>query len=156
MAGLESACVSIAAVPWGEGKPTMGEVEVGLVIEIKGGERILAIRGGGVEPRPSLGTTTEIERMLWTYGFRGRPAVDTTVVLEELIDASSVAGGTSFDALYVDVNGQSGWFSRSLHAYGQEGLPCPRCGRPIRREPFMNRSSYRCPRCQPQPHVPRW
>jgi myo-inositol-1(or 4)-monophosphatase len=94
MAGLESACVSIAAVPWGLGEPTMGEVEIGLVIEIKSGERFLAIRGAGVEPRPSLGTTTEIERMLWTYGFRGRPAVGTAVVLEELIDASSVAGGT--------------------------------------------------------------
>ncbi len=59
-----------------------------------------------------------------------------------------VAGGTSFDALYVNVNGQSGYFDRSLAAYGQEGLPCPRCGSPIRREPFMNRSSFSCPRCQ--------
>lgn len=57
-------------------------------------------------------------------------------------------GGTSFDSLYVNVNGQSGYFSRSLNAYGQEGLPCPRCGTAIRREPFANRSSYRCPRCQ--------
>jgi formamidopyrimidine-DNA glycosylase len=57
-------------------------------------------------------------------------------------------GGTSFDALYVNVNGQSGYFDRSLAAYGQEGLPCPRCGSPIRREPFMNRSSFSCPRCQ--------
>jgi formamidopyrimidine-DNA glycosylase len=76
--------------------------------------------------------------------------------VDEVLREAVAAGGTSFDALYVDVNGQSGWFSRSLHAYGQEGLPCPRCGRPIRREPFMNRSSYRCPRCQPQPHAPRW
>ncbi|WP_018682077.1 bifunctional DNA-formamidopyrimidine glycosylase/DNA-(apurinic or apyrimidinic site) lyase [Actinokineospora enzanensis] len=60
-------------------------------------------------------------------------------------------GGTSFDALYVNVNGQSGYFDRSLNAYGQEGLPCRRCGRPIRREPFMNRSSFSCPRCQPHP-----
>ncbi|HLT61065.1 MAG TPA: bifunctional DNA-formamidopyrimidine glycosylase/DNA-(apurinic or apyrimidinic site) lyase, partial [Microlunatus sp.] len=58
-------------------------------------------------------------------------------------------GGTSFDSLYVDVNGSSGYFERSLAVYGREGLPCPRCGRPIRREPFMNRSSFRCPRCQP-------
>ena len=57
-------------------------------------------------------------------------------------------GGTSFDALYVNVNGQSGYFSRSLNAYGQDGQPCPRCGSLIRREPFANRSSYRCPRCQ--------
>jgi formamidopyrimidine-DNA glycosylase len=64
-------------------------------------------------------------------------------------------GGTSFDALYVDVNGESGYFERSLSAYGQEGLPCPRCGTPIRREAFANRSSYRCPRCQRTPRRPR-
>ncbi len=58
-------------------------------------------------------------------------------------------GGTSFDALYVNVNGASGYFDRSLNAYGQEGRPCRRCGTPIRRESFMNRSSYSCPRCQP-------
>ena len=66
------------------------------------------------------------------------------------------AGGTSFDALYVDVNGQSGYFERSLAVYGQEGLPCPRCGTPIRRESFMNRSSFFCPRCQPRPRRARW
>jgi formamidopyrimidine-DNA glycosylase len=60
-------------------------------------------------------------------------------------------GGTSFDALYVNVNGESGYFDRSLHAYGQEGRPCDRCGTPIRRVQFMNRSSYFCPRCQPAP-----
>ncbi|MEP7159735.1 MAG: Fpg/Nei family DNA glycosylase [Dermatophilaceae bacterium] len=60
-------------------------------------------------------------------------------------------GGTSFDALYVHVNGASGYFERSLAAYGQAGRPCARCGAPIRREPFMNRSSYSCPRCQPRP-----
>ena len=60
-------------------------------------------------------------------------------------------GGTSFDALYVNVNGASGYFERSLNAYGREGRPCPRCGTPIRREAFMNRSSYSCPRCQPRP-----
>ncbi len=63
-------------------------------------------------------------------------------------------GGTSFDWQYVNVNGQSGYFSQSLNAYGQDGHPCPRCGRPIRREPFMNRSSFRCPRCQPTPRRP--
>lgn len=62
-------------------------------------------------------------------------------------------GGTSFDALYVDVNGASGYFDRSLGAYGQEGRPCRRCGAAIRREPFMNRSSYSCPRCQPRPRI---
>ena len=60
-------------------------------------------------------------------------------------------GGTSFDALYVNVNGESGYFDRSLHAYGREGEPCERCGTPIRREPFMNRSSFWCPVCQPRP-----
>ena len=60
-------------------------------------------------------------------------------------------GGTSFDALYVNVNGESGYFDRSLNAYGQEGLPCPRCGAPIRRQAFMNRSSYFCGVCQPPP-----
>jgi formamidopyrimidine-DNA glycosylase len=62
-------------------------------------------------------------------------------------------GGTSFDALYVNVNGQSGYFDRSLAVYGQEDQPCRRCGTAIRREPFMNRSSYSCPRCQPRPRV---
>ena len=63
------------------------------------------------------------------------------------------AGGTSFDSLYVNVNGQSGYFSRSLNAYGREGLPCLRCGTLIRREHFMNRSSFSCPRCQPRPRL---
>jgi len=63
------------------------------------------------------------------------------------------AGGTSFDALYVDVNGQSGYFERGLNVYGREGLPCPRCGAAIRREAFMNRSSHSCPRCQPRPRT---
>lgn len=57
-------------------------------------------------------------------------------------------GGTSFDALYVNVNGASGYFDRSLAVYGQQGRPCPRCGTPVRREAFMNRSSHYCPRCQ--------
>ncbi len=63
-------------------------------------------------------------------------------------------GGTSFDALYVNVNGASGFFDRSLNAYGRGGRPCPRCGTPIRREAFMNRSSFSCPRCQPRPRGP--
>ncbi|WP_409485293.1 bifunctional DNA-formamidopyrimidine glycosylase/DNA-(apurinic or apyrimidinic site) lyase [Arsenicicoccus dermatophilus] len=60
-------------------------------------------------------------------------------------------GGTSFDALYVNVNGASGYFDRSLAAYGQQGRPCRRCGTLIRREPFMNRSSHYCPTCQTRP-----
>ena len=69
----------------------------------------------------------------------------------EVMNAALGAGGTSFDALYVNVNGASGYFDRSLNAYGQEERPCRRCGTPIRRDPFMNRSSYTCPRCQPRP-----
>lgn len=63
-------------------------------------------------------------------------------------------GGTSFDSLYVNVNGQSGYFDRSLDAYGREGRHCRRCGAVIRREKFMNRSSFYCPRCQPRPRRP--
>ncbi len=80
-------------------------------------------------------------------------------VLQEVrvvMERALVAGGTSFDALYVNVNGESGYFDRSLAAYGQEGRPCPRCGAPIRREAFMNRSSYSCPACQPRPRRGRW
>jgi formamidopyrimidine-DNA glycosylase len=65
-------------------------------------------------------------------------------------------GGTSFDSLYVNVNGESGYFDRSLNVYGRAGEPCPRCGTPIRRDPFMNRSSYTCPHCQPRPRHGRW
>ncbi len=64
-------------------------------------------------------------------------------------------GGTSFDSLYVNVNGESGYFDRSLHAYGRQDEPCERCGTPIRRIAFMNRSSYFCPQCQPAPRVRR-
>ncbi len=64
-------------------------------------------------------------------------------------------GGTSFDALYVNVNGESGYFSRALNAYGREGEPCLRCGTQMRRSSFMNRSSYWCPRCQPKPRSTR-
>ena len=84
---------------------------------------------------------------------RLRPA-DVRALLGHATDVMSEAlaqGGTSFDSLYVNVNGESGYFDRSLDAYGREGEPCRRCGRPIVREPFMNRSSYRCPTCQPRP-----
>ncbi|WP_427891164.1 bifunctional DNA-formamidopyrimidine glycosylase/DNA-(apurinic or apyrimidinic site) lyase [Kribbella sp. GL6] len=74
----------------------------------------------------------------------------------DVMAAALTVGGTSFDALYVNVNGESGYFERGLNVYGQEGAPCPRDGRPIRREPFMNRSSYRCPKCQPVPRHVRW
>ncbi|AFM16683.1 formamidopyrimidine-DNA glycosylase Fpg [Mycolicibacterium chubuense NBB4] len=80
--------------------------------------------------------------------------------LAELLDAAAVVmtdalgqGGTSFDSLYVNVNGESGYFDRSLDVYGREGEPCRRCGAVMRREKFMNRSSFYCPRCQPRPRV---
>lgn len=102
------------------------------------------------------------DEALWRAKLHGTRATDklsAAKVTELLAAATEVmtaalgAGGTSFDALYVNVNGQSGYFDRSLAVYGQEGLPCVRCGRPIRREPFMNRSSYSCPRCQPRPRA---
>jgi formamidopyrimidine-DNA glycosylase len=73
----------------------------------------------------------------------------------EVMVAALGEGGTSFDALYVNVNGESGYFDRSLHAYGRENEPCDRCGAPIRRVAFMNRSSFFCPVCQPVPRVRR-
>jgi formamidopyrimidine-DNA glycosylase len=68
--------------------------------------------------------------------------------VRDVLTEALTAGGTSFDALYVNVNGESGYFDRSLNAYGREGEPCGRCATPIRRDAFMNRSSYSCPRCQ--------
>jgi len=76
--------------------------------------------------------------------------------VREVLGEALVAGGTSFDDLYVDVNGESGYFERSLAVYGREGLPCLRCGTPVRRDPFMNRSAYSCPHCQPRPRRGRF
>lgn len=71
----------------------------------------------------------------------------------EVMAAALAVGGTSFDSLYVNVNGESGYFSRDLDAYGRENEPCRRCGTAIRRAAWMNRSSYFCPRCQRVPRV---
>jgi formamidopyrimidine-DNA glycosylase len=82
------------------------------------------------------------------------PARRAAEVLQAATSVMATAlehGGTSFDALYVNVNGASGYFDRSLAVYGQQGRPCLRCGTPVRREPFMNRSAFRCPRCQRTP-----
>jgi formamidopyrimidine-DNA glycosylase len=84
---------------------------------------------------------------------------DTARLLDgvrEVMGSALEQGGTSFDSLYVNVNGESGYFDRSLAVYGQAGEPCPRCGTPVRRESFMNRSSYFCPHCQPRPRHPHW
>ncbi|WP_127793707.1 bifunctional DNA-formamidopyrimidine glycosylase/DNA-(apurinic or apyrimidinic site) lyase [Agromyces sp. LHK192] len=77
-----------------------------------------------------------------------RRASELLSAVREVLSKALAEGGTSFDAQYVNVNGASGYFAHSLNAYGQTGRPCPRCGTPIVREPFMNRSSHRCPRCQ--------
>jgi formamidopyrimidine-DNA glycosylase len=83
-----------------------------------------------------------------------RPQVSALLEgVRDVLGEALAQGGTSFDSLYVDVNGQSGYFSRFLAVYGQADRPCPRCGTPIRRESFMNRSSYSCPRCQPRPRA---
>lgn len=74
----------------------------------------------------------------------------------DVMNDALTAGGTSFDALYVNVNGESGYFDRSLAVYGQADLPCPRCGAAVRRDSFMNRSSYTCPVCQPIPRNAHW
>lgn len=100
------------------------------------------------------------DEALWRAKVNGARLADTltrpklTSVLAAAADVMRDAlahGGTSFDSLYVNVNGQSGYFDRSLDAYGRDGEPCRRCGAVIRREKFMNRSSYYCPKCQPRP-----
>jgi formamidopyrimidine-DNA glycosylase len=82
------------------------------------------------------------------------PRASLQLLLDEVRSVLARAledGGTSFDAQYVNVNGQSGYFSQRLNVYGQQGKPCPRCGTTIVREAFMNRSSHICPVCQPRP-----
>lgn len=83
-----------------------------------------------------------------TEGISRAKLAELLDAVTEVMSAALEVGGTSFDALYVNVNGQSGYFERSLNAYGREGQPCRRCGTLMRREQFMNRSSYYCPRCQ--------
>lgn len=133
---------------------------------------VQALRGKRTEIKRALLDQTVVsgvgniyaDESLWRAQIHGRRSTDrlTRPQLRRLLAAARAVmdealdqGGTSFDALYVNVNGQSGYFDRSLAAYGQENLPCPRCGAPIRREKFMNRSSYSCPRCQPRPRVVR-
>ena len=100
------------------------------------------------------------DEALWrarVHGDRRGDRLTATQVADVLDAARTVMtaalgeGGTSFDALYVNVNGESGYFDRSLEVYGQEGQPCSRCGTPVRRVSFMNRSSFFCPVCQPVP-----
>ena len=131
-----------------------------------------ALRGRRTEVKRALLDQTLVsgvgniyaDEALWrarVHGTRPAPALRPVQVRAVLDAAAEVmrealrAGGTSFDALYVNVNGASGYFDRSLAVYGQEGRPCPRCGTPVRRDAFANRSSFTCPRCQPRPRVRR-
>ncbi len=100
------------------------------------------------------------DEALWRAGLHGdrvgerltaRQVRDLLSRVREVMGAALQQGGTSFDALYVNVNGESGYFDRSLEVYGQEGRPCSRCGTTVVRVAFMNRSSSFCPRCQPRP-----
>jgi formamidopyrimidine-DNA glycosylase len=84
-----------------------------------------------------------------------RQVRDLLAGVREVMQAALLEGGTSFDALYVNVNGESGYFDRSLAVYGQAGRACRRCGAEVLRVPFMNRSSYFCPVCQRRPRTPR-
>ncbi|MFF9194751.1 bifunctional DNA-formamidopyrimidine glycosylase/DNA-(apurinic or apyrimidinic site) lyase [Streptomyces sp. NPDC014779] len=88
-----------------------------------------------------------------TAGLTRPRAAELLGHVRDVMNAALAAGGTSFDSLYVNVNGESGYFDRSLDAYGREGEPCRRCGTPMRRRPWMNRSSYFCPRCQRPPRL---
>ena len=105
-------------------------------------EALWAVRLHAEQPAATLGRRRTQELL----------AAAREVLLKALAE-----GGTSFDAQYVNVNGASGYFAHSLNVYGQAGRPCPRCGTAIVREPFMNRSSHRCPRCQRlrMPRAPR-
>ncbi|ABK66452.1 MULTISPECIES: DNA-formamidopyrimidine glycosylase [Mycobacterium avium complex (MAC)] len=102
------------------------------------------------------------DEALWRAKVHGARIADAltrkqlTAVLDAAADVMRDAlakGGTSFDSLYVNVNGESGYFDRSLDAYGREGESCRRCGAVMRREKFMNRSSFYCPKCQPRPRL---
>jgi formamidopyrimidine-DNA glycosylase len=136
--------------------------------EFSAGDFVAALRGRRTGVKRALLDQTLIsgvgniyaDESLWRARLHGeRPAGSLTrpaarSLLGHVVDVLGEAihaGGTSFDELYVNVNGESGYFDRSLAVYGREGEPCPRCGAPVRRERFMNRSSYSCPRCQPPP-----
>ena len=102
------------------------------------------------------------DESLWRAKVNGARLAETltkpklAAILDHATDVMTDAlgqGGTSFDSLYVNVNGESGYFDRSLDAYGREGEPCRRCGAIMRRDRFMNRSSFYCPRCQPKPRT---
>lgn len=96
MAGFEAACVSVALARMGDGEPVMGDVELGVVIEIKSGHRFVAERGRGLEASVPvvLSENEDLGRLFWAYGFRGRPVRAYAEVLGVLLDGSSTGGGT--------------------------------------------------------------
>ncbi len=94
MAGFEAACVSVALAAIGDGDPKMGDVLAGCIVEIKSGACFYAERGGGLDPAPSLSANRDLTRLFWAYGLRGRPARAIAEVIGDLLDASSVGGGT--------------------------------------------------------------
>jgi formamidopyrimidine-DNA glycosylase len=97
-------------------------------------------------------------KLHWARPTETLTGAETTRLLQAVHDVMADAlraGGTSFDSLYVNVNGESGYFSRELNVYGREGRECNRCGAEVRRDHFMNRSAYSCPRCQPRPRRAR-
>ena len=96
-------------------------------------EALWAVRMHGEQPGDTLGP---------------RRIRDLLQAVRDVLQKALAEGGTSFDAQYVNVNGASGYFAHSLNVYGRAGRACSRCGTPIVREAFMNRSSHRCPRCQ--------
>jgi formamidopyrimidine-DNA glycosylase len=91
-----------------------------------------------------------------TETLRRPEALRLLAATRQVMLAALAEGGTSFDALYVDVDGRGGYFDRSLRVYGREDEPCPRCGTPVRRDSFMNRSAFTCPLCQRRPRRARW
>ncbi|MDR8409098.1 bifunctional DNA-formamidopyrimidine glycosylase/DNA-(apurinic or apyrimidinic site) lyase [Nonomuraea sp. 3-1Str] len=98
-----------------------------------------------------------LARLHWAHPTRTltRPKIaELLAAVREVMTAALRQGGTSFDSLYVNVNGESGYFERSLEAYGRRDRPCSRCGSPIVRDAFMNRSSFSCPTCQRRPRRP--
>jgi len=98
-------------------------------------------------------------KLHWARGADGLRRAEVTRLLDAIrtVFAEAIgAGGTSFDSLYVQVNGESGYFDRDLAVYGRADRPCPRCGTSVRRDKFMNRSSFSCPKCQPRPRRGRW
>jgi formamidopyrimidine-DNA glycosylase len=108
--------------------------------------------------------TIYADESLWRAGLHGERRADGVTreqgrallaAIREVLQEARAAGGTSFDALYVDVSGQRGYFARRLNVYGRADEPCARCGTPVRRAAFMNRSSFFCPACQRPPRAGR-